>query len=108
MPIALWHYIKRIYQGYGIVVSLMKRFVCVKEVASSCDSLIFFLNRLRFVKTNSIRKAVYRILAMVDEFYAKDEDGISSLEKEFERTNQFIATSLKIVAEKGGLPWRKS
>lgn len=51
---------------------------------------------------------MYRILAMVDEFYAKDEDGISSLEKEFERTNQFIATSLKIVAEKGGLPWRKS
>ncbi|KAG2219519.1 hypothetical protein INT45_002836 [Circinella minor] len=72
-------------------------------------------------KTQSIHKAVLKILDMVSELtmlftnegddeMENDVDFVTSLdnmEKDFNRSNEFIATTLKIVGRKGGFSWCK-
>ncbi|KAI9246717.1 Spc98 family-domain-containing protein [Phascolomyces articulosus] len=72
-------------------------------------------------KTQSIHKAVLKILSMVSEltilFASANEDetqynididsSMDDMEKDFNRSNDFIATTLKIVGRKGGFPWCK-
>ncbi|KAI9496943.1 Spc98 family-domain-containing protein [Zychaea mexicana] len=67
-------------------------------------------------KTQSVHKAVLKIVNVVPELahlFANNDDNdsqnfgsmVDEMQKTFDRSNEFIATTLKIVGRKGGFPW---
>lgn len=67
---------------------------------------------LSILQTRSILKAIFDILNIVHNLarlYADERDApdVQILEKDFRRSNEFIGTTLEIIARKGGFPWCK-